>query len=363
MVSGERMRDTILIGRGTCFACPISCKRVVSVDKPYKVDPKYGGPEYESLASFSSNCGVDDLKVVAKANEVCAANGLDTISTGVTISFAMDCYAKGILTSKETGGVELEFGNASALLKALDMIVEKKGFGKVLANGVASAAKEIGGDAESYAFHVKGQPLPLHEPRDKPALGVGYAVSPTGADHCHSLFDSQCSKGGPVFDRDFKPLGMLEPLSQDDLGPSKMRYFMYNTNWRHFQNCAVVCYFAPQTAPHDMVEVVNAITGWNVSLWELMKVGERAVTMARAFNVREGFTSGDDRIPDRFFSEPLKEGPSKGKILDRGRFEKAKSVYYEMMGWESETGTPTDEKLHELDIGWVAEELKEKSAI
>jgi len=356
-ISGQRMRDTILLERGTCFACPIFCKRVVKVDEPYKVDPRYGGPEYETLASFGSNCGVDDLKAISKANEICAANGLDTISTGVAISFAIECYSRGLLTSKDTGGIELAFGDASAMIAVLNMIVERKGLGRVLGDGPISAAKQIGRNSERYALHVKGQPLPLHEPRLKPGMGIGYAVSVTGADHCHNLHDTQCIQEGPVFIRDFKPLGMLQPIPADDLGPAKIRYLVYHTNWRHFQNCAVICYFTPQTAPKELVEMTNAITGWNVSLWELMKVGEKAANLARAFNAREGFTSKHDGLPDRFFTEPFREGPLKGVILDRMKFERAKTIYYGMMGWDKKTGIPSAEKLHELDLSWVADEL------
>jgi aldehyde:ferredoxin oxidoreductase len=161
------MRDTILVNRGTCYACPIRCKREVKVDDPYKVDPLYGGPEYETIAALGSLCGIGDLKAIAMGNQICGAYGIDTISTGTTIAFAMECFEKGILTTKDTGGIKLEFGNAEAMLQMVEKIGKREGFGNLLAEGAKIAAEKIGKGAEEYALHVKGQPLPMHEPRGK----------------------------------------------------------------------------------------------------------------------------------------------------------------------------------------------------
>ncbi|MEM2905217.1 MAG: aldehyde ferredoxin oxidoreductase family protein [Candidatus Bathyarchaeia archaeon] len=353
-ISGQKMRETILVKRDTCYACAVACKRVVKVGPPYDVDPVYGGPEYETSAAFGSNCMVDDLNAVAEANQMCAANSVDTISAGTTIAFAMECFEKGILTTKDTDGIELSFGNAEAMLQVLRLIIERRGIGDLLAEGVRRAAERLGGEAASVAMHVKGQEIPLHEPRLKHGLGLGYAVSPTGADHVHNLHDTAWSQETKLL-KDSRMLGILEPLPAQRLDARKTRLFTYFTLWRHFMNCAVLCIFPPWTYS-QVAEVVNAATGWETSVWELLKVGERAVNLTRAFNVREGFTPEDDDIPERFF-HAFTEGPLSGVPYTREDFLEAKRLYYQMMGWDRETGVPTAAKLHELDIGWVAEEL------
>jgi len=170
-ISGETINESILVGRRSCYACPIRCKPEVAVGEPYNVDPIYGGPEYETLASLGSNCGIDNLEAIAKGNELCSAYGLDTISTGASIAFAMECFEQGILTEKDTGGLKLNFGNAQAMMQLIGMIARREDIGEVLAEGVARAAQVLGRGAEDFALHSKGQELPMHEPRYKPGWG------------------------------------------------------------------------------------------------------------------------------------------------------------------------------------------------
>jgi aldehyde:ferredoxin oxidoreductase len=348
-ISGQTMRDTILIKRENCFACPINCKRVVQVDEPYQVDPIYGGPEYETIGAFGSSCGIDDLKAIAKANEICNANSLDTISAGVTIAFAMECFEKGLLTEVDTGGLKLNFGNAEAMLHLLGMIVRREGLGDLLAEGSMRAAAKIGRGAERYAIHVKGQEVPMHEPRLKHGLGLGYSVSPTGADHCHNLHDTMFERPGGALET-MKAFGFLEPLPANDLSLDKVRLFLYKTNMGHFNNCAVMCNFIPWNYV-QLEQIVQAVTGWNTTIWELAKAGERAATLARVFNLREGFTAADDYLTPRFL-EPFAEGPLKGVAVDGHQLDEARLGYYTMMGWDA-SGVPTGAKLHELGIAWA----------
>lgn len=349
-ISGERMTETILIGTHTCFSCAVRCKRNVKFDLPYVVDPKYGGPEYETIAAFGSNCGIKDLKGIAKAHEICNAYGIDTISTGIVISFVMECYQKGVLKDQDTGGVQLKFGDTDSMLKILGKIVECEGIGEILKEGVRRAAEKIGRGSEKYAMHVKSQEIPLHEPRLKKGLGIGYAISPTGADHAHNLHDTRFSSES-IHLKEINSLGFLNPIPKEALTSEKIRLLIYYTNWRHFLDCAVMCYFTPNSYSF-MPDLVNAVTGWNTTTFELMKVGERAVTMARAFNIREGFTSEDDVLPDRF-STSLTKGPIAGESISKEDLERSKTTYYRMMGWEAENGVPTAEKLYELDVGWI----------
>jgi len=358
-ISGETLKETLGVGQKACFACPVGCKRVVKVDEPYKVDPAYGGPEYETLGSFGSNCGVDDLKAVAKAAEICNAYTMDTISTGMAVAFAMECFENGILTKDDTGGLDLKFGNAEAMLKMAEMIAKREGLGDVLAEGVKRAAEKIGKGAEKFALHVKGREIPMHEPRLKTGVGLGYAVSPIGADHTQMEHDPCFEEKNPFLE-ELSPIGILEPVKSIDIGPRKVRLFTYLQQWWTLGDCVELCLFA--TAPArvwripQVAQMVNAVTGWDTTVWELMKVGERCTTMARAFNVREGFTKDDDWIPERFF-EPLEGGPLKGYKLSKDEFKQAIATYYQMMGWD-EGGVPTKAKLEELDVGWVADELK-----
>lgn len=355
-IAGSTMTDTILVGRKGCFSCAIRCKRRVAAEEPYKVDPTYGGPEYETVAALGSNCGVSDLVAIAKGNELCAAYGLDTISTGSAIAFAMECFERGLITPKETEGLELTFGNAPAMIEMVGRIARREGLGDTLAQGVKRAAERIGSGAEEYALHVKGQEIPMHEPRWKQGLGVGYALSPTGADHCHNLHDSFYTKEKRAL-REIRALGILEPLPVDDLSPAKVRLYHYVSTWRLLLNSLGLCLFLPYDY-HQVRDIVNAITGWNTSLWELLKVGERGHALARAFNAREGLTPEDDRLPRRFF-EPLgSDTPAlEGVAVEEERLKKALITYYGMVGWDLATGIPTRERLEELDVGWVAEEL------
>jgi aldehyde:ferredoxin oxidoreductase len=353
-ISGETMTETILADRLGCYACPIQCKRAVHAEDPYDLNVAYGGPEYETIAALGSNCGVDDMVAVAKANELCNAYGLDTISTGVTVSFAMECFEKGILTASDVGGAELRFGNARALVDIVEMIGQRRGIGDLLSQGVKKASEQIGHGAEQFAMHVKGQEIPMHEPRLKHGIGMGYAVTPTGADHNHNFHDTfYASEGGPI--AALRALGVLEPLPADDLSPAKVRMAIYRCNWSHFWSCAGMCFFLPYSFS-QMVDIVNGITGWNSTVWELLKVAERVVTLARVFNVREGFGPEDDVLPERFFT-PFESGPLKGTAVDKDALEQAVHTYYGMMGWDSATGVPTAQKLQELAVGWAVEHL------
>ncbi|HEX76330.1 MAG TPA: aldehyde ferredoxin oxidoreductase family protein [Dehalococcoidia bacterium] len=353
-ISGRAMKETILVGQGSCYACPIRCKRTVSVTEPYEVDPAYGGPEYETLASFGSNCGIDDLVAIAKANELCNAYGLDTISTGAAIAFAMECFERGVLDEEDTGGLKLKFGNASAMLQLVDIIAKREGIGDILADGVARAAGKIGKGAEEFALHVKGQEIPMHEPRYKQGLGIGYAISPKGADHTFSIHDSIYASESRQL-QDFKALGVLETLALDDLSPAKVRMIVYHSCWHHFLDCLVLCNFVPFNY-RQVEELVRGVTGWNSTVWELMKVGERCLAMTRAFNIREGLGKKDDLLPERFFT-PLPSGPLQGVSIGKDRFEQAKETFYSMMGWNKMSGVPSLWKLQELGIEWVSDYL------
>ena len=346
-IGGVAIRDTIRIGMEGCYACPVRCKKVVKVDTPYSVDPAYGGPEYETLAALGSNCDISDLKAIAKGNELCNAYSLDTISTGVVIAFAMECFENGLLTTKDTNGIELKFGSAEAMVKSIELIARREGIGDLLAEGSARAAQKIGKGAEKFAMHSKGLEIPMHEPRVKAALGLGYSINPHGADHQDNMHDTRYSQPGRAFD-DARLLGILEPLPADDLGPRKVAAFRNVHLSRIVKDSLLLCMFLPYNIK-QVVDILAAVTGWETSTVEMLRVSERTLTTARLFNIREGLSAADDKLPDRFF-QPKRNGDLSTKFYDREQLEKAKSYYYTLMGWDAQTGIPTPETLEALSI-------------
>ena len=361
-ISGETMSDTILQKRDTCYACVVRCKRVVETEfQGQKVDPLYGGPEYETLATFGSYCGVDDLNAIAYANQLCNMYGLDTISCGATVAFAMDCFERGLLTPADTDGLELRFGNAEAMVRTVEAIALRRGLGDLLAEGTARAAARIGRGAEDLVVAVKGHDLPAHMPEVKRSLALIYAVNPFGADHQSSEHDPSYESGYPHYRERLSALDLLDPQPKFSLGPEKVRYALYTQWFYSMLDSLNVCQFVWGPAwhlygPGQLVEMVRAVTGWEMSLWELMKVGERRVNMMRAFNAREGFDREHDVLPPKL-AQPKVGGPSDGLAVPPEELERAKDIYYAMSGWD-EQGVPTRAKLEELSLGWVADLLK-----
>ncbi len=368
-LDGPTMYDTVLRGtaegkqdrqgRDTCYACTVRCKRVVEIaEGPYQVDPRYGGPEYETTSTLGSCCGISDLAAVSKANELCNKYGLDTISCGATIAWAMECFEEGLLTLEDTGGIELGFGNAEAMVKMTELIAKREGFGDILAEGSARAAARIGRDTERFLTTSKNQEAPAHMPQVKRSLALMYAVNPFGADH-------QSHEHDPAYEpypERMPELGLLDPQPDLALNAEVVRYALVTQHFYSATDSLNVCQFVYGPAWHlysasQLVEVIRAVTGWETSLYELMKVGERRLNMLRAFNAREGIGREADTLPDRFFDRPLKDGPSDGYVLNREEWQQAVDTYYAMCGWDPETGYPTRATLESLSIGWVADEL------
>jgi aldehyde:ferredoxin oxidoreductase len=360
-LTGEVMSDTILKERDTCYACVVRCKRVVDTEwQGRKVEPLYGGPEYETLATFGSYCGIADLAAVAYANQLCNMYGMDTISCGATIAFAMDCFEQGLLTPEDTGGIELRFGSAEAMVAVAEQIARREGLGDLLAEGAARAAQRIGHGAEDLVVAVKGHDLPAHMPEVKRSLALIYAVNPFGADH-------QSSEHDPAYEGDFEDyqermaaLDLLAPQPAYSLGPEKIRYALYTQHFYSLMDSVNVCQFVYGPSwhlygPDQLLEMIRAATGWDVSLGELMRVGERRLNMMRAFNAREGFTREHDVLPPKV-AKPKEGGLSDGMFVDAAELERAKDTYYAMCGWDDQ-GIPKRAKLEELGLGWVADEI------
>jgi aldehyde:ferredoxin oxidoreductase len=345
------IKDKYRVGMGTCYSCAVRCKKEVELEEPYSVERRYGGPEYETLGSLGSDCGVSDLPAICKANELCQRYGLDTIGSGTTVAFAMECYEEGIIDDELTGGVKLNFGNAEAMLKTIELIGKREGIGDILAEGSRRASKVFGEESRRFLVEVKGQEAPMHEPRLKMGLGLGYAVSPTGADHCHNLHDTVMNAGSYGM---LRPLGEYEEVPVYSLGPDKVRLFKSQMQMRILANCLSVCQFPPWSFT-EYRDLVQAVTGWDVSMHELVQVAERTLALARIFNLRAGFTTEDDWLPPRFF-QPQTSGALSETSVDPDELRKAIDTYYEMMGWD-EDGAPTEGTLYRLSIGWASQYL------
>jgi aldehyde:ferredoxin oxidoreductase len=357
-LSGPTISQTILVKTDTCHACMVRCKRVVQVPEgPYRVEPLYGGPEYESLSALGTYCDIDDLRAVTYANQLCNMYGLDTISCGATIAWAMDCYEHGIITRDDTGGLELRFGDPQVMVRLTEMIAKREGFGDLLAEGSARAAAEIGRGAEDLVVAVKGEELPAHMPQVKRSLALIYAVNPFGADHESSEHDPSYV----AYPHRMAAIGLTTPQPDEVLNPEKVE-FTFRT--QHVFSCLDtlnVCHFVWGISAQlydfpQLVQAVRAITGWPVDLAELLKVGERRVNLLRAFNAHEGVGRQQDTLP-RKLMKPLSGGKSDGLFVSEEELERAKDVYYQLAGWDVVSGMPSTAKLEELGLGWVQERV------
>ena len=352
----------LLTARRSCYACAVRCKREVKVNDRYQVSDAYGGPEYETLDGFGPNCGIDDLQAIAKANELCNRFLLDSISASSTVAFAMECFEHGLISLKETGGMDLRFGNVAAMLKTIELIAQRQGIGDLLAEGTRRAAELIGGDARYFAMQVKGQELAMHDPRGKVGVGIGYAINEAGADHLTSAHDPMIANPDSVGFKGAAPLG-ITAVPARELSARKVRNYYIMENWTSAEKVTGMCFFGPTPRSFiqvdELVSALRAATGWDIDAQEIMRIGERATNLARAFNVREGFTRQDDVLPERLH-QPLENGALAGVAIPKAEFENALTQVYQLKGWDPQTTAPTRAKLRELGIEWVADLLEKK---
>jgi aldehyde:ferredoxin oxidoreductase len=338
-ISGETLSATILVDRDTCTACPVSCKRVVEapVDGG-QIVKAYGGPEYETIAAFGSLQGNDSLPWVSMANQLCNAYGLDTISTGNVIAWAMEASEKGLLPER------IDWGDGKRACEFVRKIALREGVGDVLAEGVKRASERLGG--ADFAVHVKGAEMPMHEARGKKGLGLSYAVTPRGANHMEGFHDTMIQRGTAP------DLGVTSPM--DRFGTKgKAPVVKAFEDARSFVNCMVLCVFDVDETGEDATlplvrDLVSAATGLAVDRAEMFRVGERAANLARLFAVRMGCTRKDDDLPPRIKTLALPFG-SRREAVTEEELNGMISEYYAVRGWDDE-GRPTAAKLRELGI-------------
>jgi aldehyde:ferredoxin oxidoreductase len=357
-IDGSTLAKTILKERDTCYACVIKCKRVVEVRDPdLEVDPVYGGPEYETLTFFGSMCGVGDLKLLARASADANKYGMDTISCGATIAWAMEARARGLLDDQ---GLGLAWGDGRSVLRAIEAIALRQGAGDLLAEGSLRAARRLGPDAVDLTVTVKGQELPAHMPQHKRSLALIYAVNAFGADHQSSEHDSMLrTKPGSLHRRRLAELGEWGDLDLRDLSDAKVGFAYRTQCFYSALDTLGLCQFVwgpswQLYGPGDTVEFVRAATGWDATLEELLEVGERRLHLLRGFNAREGIGKDADVLPKRLFQPLGGKGPTAGVALTAEEFERARETYYRLAGLDPATGYPTRARLTALGLDWLA---------
>ena len=364
-IGGDTYNKVLLQKRKGCYACPIRCKRGVALDDPqYGLDSRYGGPEYETIAALGSNLNISNLKAIAKGNEICNRYCLDTISAGMTIAFACECFEAGSITAADTGGLELRFGDADLMLQLLELIARREGFGDVLAEGSSRLAEQWGLKDAPGLLTVKGQEISMHDPRIKVGVGIGFAVSPYGADHMTAAHDTAFVNPESFPVNSVRPLGIYGAMPATEISPAKVRHYKILENFWRVLDALGLCVFgyAPRGVMpiNTMVACVNAVTGWDVSLFELMRSAERATLIARSFNSREEFSIKNDQLPNRLF-DPKPDGAHAGQqIFKEADFNRAVDLYYDMIGCDPDTGRPRRGKLLEFGLDWVAGSLNRK---
>jgi aldehyde:ferredoxin oxidoreductase len=337
-ISGDVMANTILTGRYACRHCPIGCGRIVRVAEGPFAPVDGAGPEYETLAALGSNCLVDDLEAIARANELCNRYGLDTMSTGAAISFAMEAFEKGLISEADTGGIELKWGDGKAVLEVIEQIGERQHIGELLGEGVKRAASALGGNAVEFALEVKGLEPSLHDPRCFFSQALNYATASRGP--CHNASQSHsCEMRGSQPD-----IGIHEPQDRHQV-QGKAEFTAKLQNLMCMFDSLVMCKFVHATGAikvAPMVQFLDYVTGWDWDVEQFMKVGERIFNLQRLYNVRCGISRKDDFLPPRFLT--LKR--SRDKLPPLGQL---LSDYYVYRGW-TEDGLPAAEKLEDLGL-------------
>ena len=335
-----------------CFSCPAQCKKRVIGNKD--IEGHYGTPSMESIVDFGYTLELLDPSFIFQLHEYSRKYGFDTTSLGVTLGFLAECFEKGLISKEDTGGVEIKFGKKEGVLSLLEEIIKGKGWGEEVGKGVKYLSNLLGKDTLPFALEVKGKEIPLHEPRVKQMLGLGYAVSPSGPDTFVVEHDTDFDENAPqLFLNNIQALGLLERLPSPSLEAKKVRMFYYLHQVFSFMDALGMCIFAfapCRFLPFSLISpLIQAITGWEVSLFRLMKIGETRVQLERLFNLREGIGKKEDWLPERLF-EPIKSGPRRGSRINPQDLKEAIEFFYSLAGWDIDDGFPKMGKLEELAL-------------
>jgi aldehyde:ferredoxin oxidoreductase len=344
-ISGRLLMDRYVIKPKSCFGCPVHCSHYYVVKEGPYAGTAGEGPEFETLCALGSRCGNGNLESILAANNLCNQYGLDTISTGGVIAFAMECYEKGLLTKTDVDGLELVWGNHEAIISLIHKIASREGVGDLLAEGVARMSQQIPG-SEGFALHVKGLETPEQDVRGLKSWGLGWAVSSRGADHCRAFPLAETTWKPEEAERLFGTKNAADRFSYDGKPEMVKWYEEYSAVGDALEFCRIAQ--LGLNMPLDLIaEIVNAVTGLQYSAADLLQVGERIVQVERMFNLRNGLKPDDDRLPARFLNEAISAGPSKGHRYDQKR---VLEKYYRLRDWDAETGWPGAKTLQRLDV-------------
>jgi aldehyde:ferredoxin oxidoreductase len=339
-ISGEELRKHHLIKDVACTTpCPVRCSKYYAVRGGEKSGAFSEGPEYETLYSFGGMIGNFDLGAIIEIDAICDDFGLDTISTGVSIAFAMECFERGIITKKDTGGLDLKFGNMEAVLPLVRDIAYRQGFGAIVGQGTKRMADQFGQGSEAFAMHCKGMELGAYDPRGAKGMALVYAVGPRGGCHHGGGFPIFAEVMGDKFDR----------FSEG----SEKSVLVSNTRNRRVAACDAytMCSFVSVGVTDSTISnLISSATGIEIAPEEIYRTGERISNIERMYNCREGIRRKDDTLPKRLLSETLPSGPTKGKTIN---LDKMIDDYYGLLGWDPRTGIPTSEKLREMKLEWM----------
>jgi aldehyde:ferredoxin oxidoreductase len=337
-ISGETLTNRYLIGSHPCFSCPLGCARYTRINEP-PYEGEGGGPEYETIYAFGSDCGVDNLAAIIKANYLCNELGLDTISTGVTIACAMELFEKGWLPLKDAEK-PIQFGDADRMVELTRKIGLREGIGDILAEGSLRVARRYG--HPELAMVSKGQEFPGYEVRGAQGQGLGFATSPNGASHmrCQAAYFELLGVPYNINRFSWKDKPQIIKDWQDVFAVIDSSGLCILYSVRNLLNQEL------NPTPVGILELLNSATGANYSIEELVRAGERIWNAERLFLVRAGFSRKDDSLPDRIVKDPLTDGPSRGMVC---QLSDMLDEYYRLRGW-TQDGIPSTEKLNELGL-------------
>ncbi|MBW1848642.1 MAG: aldehyde ferredoxin oxidoreductase family protein [Deltaproteobacteria bacterium] len=330
--------------RYACQSCPLACGGKVDVQSGQYQGSEGHKPEYETIASFGNLVLNDDLDSIIEINEMCNRAGIDTISTGGTVAYAIECFENGIIDAKTTGGLELTWGNKDAIIKLVGMIIKREGFGDTLADGVKAAVQKIGKESEKFAMHAGGQELPMHDSRNDPGWALAYQTEPTPGRHTIASYVDADLRSGK---EQFPEVKRMVKAAKTKQG-KKVSLNTATSIYTQIINGCGVCIFGPDTIDYPIVDFLNAVTGWDMTADEYFKTGKRILNLRKAFTVREGVQPGDSKLPPRAIGNPpLTEGPLKDISVDIDSLEKE---LFNILGWDMNTGGPTSETLKEMGL-------------
>ena len=345
-VNGMALTEKVLEKGVSCFACPIACGRGTAIKEGKYKGRKGEGPEYESANMLGASCGVSDLNAITMANYLCNEYGIDTISAGSTIAFAIECFQKGILTKEMTDGLELKFGDGEMVIHLLKKIAMREGIGDLLAEGTRIAAEKLGNNSSHFAMNVKGMELPAYDPRAAKICGLAYVTANRGGDHITAFIE------GPTFID--SPFLLVEDSKIEDpftANPKETKVVVDLENALTAFDAIGACKFMGLLLPaSDYVELINSALGWDMDVGEFRRCGERIYNLVRIYNAKAGMNRSHDTLPPRLMQDPLPEGPAKGMVIDTDTLEMMKDAYYAYRGWDNATGNPSNEKIAELDL-------------